>query len=217
MEIFDLFQFVAAAPSIVTAAGYIYCLYNEAYPYLLKIGFTQDSLEIRSGDIYHGDTGVPMKFTIITWAYVNDCKAAEKLLHLLFGDDRVNPRREFFGELTPLSQLFDIDKTIERIKKTEEMHIKVKTIFEFARACSGMSGLDTKKPPQSEVESLILDNEKGVCRKCKQKCGKTETICYKSMGCRSSERNVCECGRDAGRYKKCRPCHAQLQSVQNQA
>lgn len=73
----------------------IYVLTNEAMPGLVKIGQTTDNLETRIRQL-STHTGVPLPFECYFAAVVNDCTILERKLHLLFSEDRVNPRREFF-------------------------------------------------------------------------------------------------------------------------
>jgi Meiotically up-regulated gene 113 len=41
-------------------------------------------------------TSIPLPFTCFYACTVNDCHFVEKQLHDAFGDNRANPRREFF-------------------------------------------------------------------------------------------------------------------------
>ena len=76
----------------------IYILTNEAMPGLVKIGFTQDLTErLRS---LSAASGVPLPFECHYAAEVPDHVRVESLLHQLFAEHRVNPRREFF-QLNP--------------------------------------------------------------------------------------------------------------------
>lgn len=72
----------------------IYILTNEAMPGLVKIGFTQD-LTQRLRDL-SSSSGIPLPFECHYAAEVPDHVKVENLLHQLFSDQRVNPRREFF-------------------------------------------------------------------------------------------------------------------------
>ena len=75
---------------------YIYVLTNEAMPDLVKIGRTND-LNGRLRELYK--TGVPLPFECHYAVVVDDSAAAvdiERKLHLLFAENRINRRREFF-------------------------------------------------------------------------------------------------------------------------
>ncbi len=72
----------------------IYILTNEAMPGLVKIGFTQD-LTQRLRDL-STPSGVPLPFECHYAAEVPEHVKVEALLHQLFSDQRVNPKREFF-------------------------------------------------------------------------------------------------------------------------
>lgn len=73
----------------------IYVLTNEAMPGLVKIGFTNDSIESRIGQL-SAASGVPLPFECYFAAGVKDCGKLEKTLHQLFSESRLNPKREFF-------------------------------------------------------------------------------------------------------------------------
>jgi hypothetical protein len=77
-------------------AGVIYLMTNVAMPGMVKIGKTDsvNSLTARLRDLYN--TSVPLPFECHFAAEVDDADALERKLHNLFGEFRVNPRREFF-------------------------------------------------------------------------------------------------------------------------
>lgn len=64
-------------------------------PGYVKIGKTTTSLEQRIREL-SSSTSIPLPFTCFYACIVNDCDFVEKQLHEAFGDNRVNPRREFF-------------------------------------------------------------------------------------------------------------------------
>lgn len=76
-------------------ANIVYILTNEAMPDLIKIGLTTDSVETRMTQL-SSHSGVPFPFECYFAAEVEDCVKLEKLLHQLFSEARVNPKREFF-------------------------------------------------------------------------------------------------------------------------
>jgi len=73
----------------------VYVLTNEAMPGLVKIGFTTDSVESRIQQL-STHSGVPLRFECFYAAEIDDHVRVEKTLHQLFGDQRLNPKREFF-------------------------------------------------------------------------------------------------------------------------
>ena len=73
----------------------IYILINEAMPGYVKIGKTTTSLDQRIREL-SWSTSVPLPFTCYYACSVAKCDFVEKQLHEAFGDNRVNPRREFF-------------------------------------------------------------------------------------------------------------------------
>lgn len=73
----------------------VYVLTNEAMPGLVKIGLTTDSVENRAAQL-SAHSGVPLPFECYFAAEVGDASKIENILHQLFSEYRVNPRREFF-------------------------------------------------------------------------------------------------------------------------
>jgi len=73
----------------------VYVLTNEAMPGLVKIGLTADTVESRLTTLSSA-TGVPLPFECYFAAEVKDCIRLERILHQLFSESRINPRREFF-------------------------------------------------------------------------------------------------------------------------
>lgn len=73
----------------------IYVLTNEAMPGLVKIGLTGDSVENRIAQL-NAVPGVPLPFECYYAAEVDNMNRVESLLHGIFSDHRINPKREFF-------------------------------------------------------------------------------------------------------------------------
>ncbi len=61
----------------------------------MKIGKTTTSLEQRLREL-SSSTSIPLPFTCFYACIVENCDFVEKQLHNAFGDNRINPRREFF-------------------------------------------------------------------------------------------------------------------------
>lgn len=75
--------------------GIIYVLNNPAFPNLIKIGMTsREDIKSRMAELY--STGVPLPFECIYAAKVKNIEEVEKALHVAFGPNRINPKREFF-------------------------------------------------------------------------------------------------------------------------
>ncbi len=73
----------------------VYVLTNPAMPNLVKIGRTsQDDAGDRIAQLY--TTGVPFPFKLEFACKVENPDEVEEALHLAFGPQRVNPKREFF-------------------------------------------------------------------------------------------------------------------------
>ena len=73
----------------------VYVVTNPAMPGLVKIGYTlQEEAESRIAQLY--STGVPVPFEVAYAATVDNARLVEEALHIAFGPQRVNPKREFF-------------------------------------------------------------------------------------------------------------------------
>ena len=73
----------------------VYVLTNPAMPGLVKIGRTDNTdANCRIGQLY--TTGVPVPFTLEYACKVSNPDEVEKALHIAFGPQRINPKREFF-------------------------------------------------------------------------------------------------------------------------
>lgn len=135
----------------------IYVLTNEAMPGLVKIGLTNnDSVESRIAQL-SAHSGVPLPFECYFAAEVGDAGKAEKILHQLFSENRVNPKREFFRldpekvvlaislgqfkEVTPGQPEIDVEEqqALERVKarrpklRLEAIGIKPGDTLHFSR------------------------------------------------------------------------------------
>ena len=73
----------------------VYLVTNPAMPGLVKIGRTgRGDARARIGELY--STGVPVPFTLEYACRVKDGAEVERALHVAFGPQRLNVRREFF-------------------------------------------------------------------------------------------------------------------------
>lgn len=73
----------------------IYVLTNEAMPGYVKVGKTSNNLEQRVKEL-SSTTSIPLPFIVSYACTVKDSAFVERQLHEAFGDNRVNPKREFF-------------------------------------------------------------------------------------------------------------------------
>jgi hypothetical protein len=64
-------------------------------PGIVKIGLTTDSVEARLSSL-NSHSGVPLPFECFFAAEVDSCSRIERILHQLFSELRINPKREFF-------------------------------------------------------------------------------------------------------------------------
>ena len=72
----------------------VYILTNEAMPGLIKIGYTDNTIEKRMKELSR-HSGVPLPFTCY-YAVETDNKNLEKMIHEMFDDVRLSSSREFF-------------------------------------------------------------------------------------------------------------------------
>ena len=87
----------------VVVQGIVYVLSNPAMPGLVKIGMTsRDQLDDRVREL--SNTSVPAPFVVELWAWVEDARACERLLHGWLSGVRMNSRREFF--FVPVAAVF---------------------------------------------------------------------------------------------------------------
>ncbi|CAJ0720886.1 hypothetical protein LMG6871_04309 [Ralstonia edaphis] len=78
------------------SAGYLYILSNAFLaPGLLKIGFSMREPVVRANALSRS-TAIPGPFRVEFSMLVNDCKVAERRLHLLLREHRVDKNKEFF-------------------------------------------------------------------------------------------------------------------------
>ena len=88
--------------------GYVYCMSNPAMPGLLKIGYTERTVDERLQEA-NLSTWVPQVFLLEFAKFVKEPNAKEQVIHRILAADRVNPKREFF-RTTPekVRLLFDL-------------------------------------------------------------------------------------------------------------
>ena len=90
--------------------GWVYCMTNSCMLNIVKIGFTND-LDRRLKEANTHDTFRPPQPYKYEFAkLVLDHTVKEKKLHIILGNKRINPRKEFFTEssVEKIRQLFDL-------------------------------------------------------------------------------------------------------------
>lgn len=129
--------------------GIVYILTNPAMPNLIKIGMTsQEDIKFRMAQLY--TTGVPLPFECVYAARVTSYERVEKALHIAFGPDRLNPKREFF-EIDPaqaiaIIKLMEIDDVtpMVRLEKEQVDSVDIEAGEEYSR----------KKRPRFNFEEM---------------------------------------------------------------
>jgi hypothetical protein len=88
--------------------GYVYCMSNPAMPGLLKIGYTERTIDERLQEA-NLSTWVPQPFLLEFAKFVKQPNAKEQIIHRILAAERVNPRREFFrASVEPVRLLFEL-------------------------------------------------------------------------------------------------------------
>lgn len=105
--------------------GIVYVITNAAMPGLVKIGMTDDNdSRTRIAQLY--STGVPLPFDVHYACRVDNPDEVEQALHIAFGPQRINPKREFFRidmeqAIAVLRLLHKPDATSELVKQANEV------------------------------------------------------------------------------------------------
>lgn len=80
--------------------GFVYILYNEGMPGLLKIGYTNRAPNERAREL-SAPSGVPYDFQVLAYFEMEDAHEYEQKIHRDFCHTRPNPCREFFFVSAP--------------------------------------------------------------------------------------------------------------------
>ena len=119
----------------------VYVLTNPAMPGLVKIGKTTlDDATDRILQLY--TTGVPVPFKIEFACRASDELEVEKALHIAFGPQRINPKREFF-RIEP-EQAIAILKLLHSEDATDE--VKEKNSQVDAESAQAAESLRARRP-----------------------------------------------------------------------
>ena len=128
----------------------VYVLTNPAMPGLVKIGRTDNTdANIRIAQLY--TTGVPVPFTLEYACKVNNPDEVEKALHIAFGPQRTNPKREFFN-IEP-EQAIAILRLLNTEDATQEV-LGQKTEID-AESAQAAVALKAKRPNMNFIEMGI--------------------------------------------------------------
>ena len=137
----------------------IYVLTNRAMPGLVKIGRTDQSVEMRMRQL--DTTGVPLPFECFAAWEVPDGVAAERAIHIAFGDHRIRERREFFSlspdKPTAILRAFGLNDRTPRddvVEVAEDLRALEKARSRRPRFSFDMVGVNEG----DELESVFDDN-----------------------------------------------------------
>lgn len=130
----------------------VYVLTNPAMPGLVKIGRTDNAdANIRITQLY--TTGVPVPFTLEYACKVINPDEVEKALHIAFGPQRTNPKREFFN-IEP-EQAIAILRLLNTEDATQEV-LGQKTEID-AESTQAAAALKARRPNLNFTEMGIPD------------------------------------------------------------
>ena len=76
-------------------SGYVYLLSNISMPNIYKIGYTKRILSERVDELSRS-TSCPTNFEVVCFAEFENCVLAERDMHNIFSQYRVNDKKEFF-------------------------------------------------------------------------------------------------------------------------
>lgn len=131
--------------------GIVYILINPAIPNMIKVGMTTvEDVKLRMAQLY--TTGVPLPFECVYAAKVANHEKVEKALHIAFGPDRVNPKREFFE--IEATQAIAIIKLMEIEDVTPKVANEIEQVDEIDRE-AGEAYARKKRPRFSFAEMQI--------------------------------------------------------------
>ncbi len=123
----------------------VYVLINEAMPWYVKIGYTEQSLEDRVRGL--DTTWVPLPFEVFYAAEVADMYTVERLLHDAFRDKRVRKNREFF-EIAP-------EQVVSAIRLAELKNITPTT--DYVESFDDQKALDEARKKRENFNFKMVD------------------------------------------------------------
>ncbi len=128
----------------------VYVLTNPAMPNLVKIGkTTRSDVQQRMNELH--TSGVPLPFTCVIAVEVEDCSEVETALHIAFGPNRINPKREFF-EIDP-EQAIAVLKVLSSKDVTPLVNTDLNRNVTDAERASTVKG--NRRPPLNYEEMGI--------------------------------------------------------------
>lgn len=154
---------------------------------IIKIGKTIRSSEMRAGELSN-HTGVPLNFYVAFEEFVSDCDVAERIIHLVLQNYRVNPSREFFkmplkkaietiskaaslielnivsgSDESQIQEVFSLESEKEEIVSRNIVEFKEDSLPQPQTLQPEMQGEKTytTEPPNRKIQLELLRNPKG--------------------------------------------------------
>jgi hypothetical protein len=140
-------------------SGYLYCFENECMPGLLKIGYTDRTVEERLKEANASGTfGPPSDYSVVFAKLVNNPKQKESIMHTLLKKYRKNPKKEFFAITKEyVKLLFDLLEgewwIEEEFNEEQEDDSSTKILHEFLNDHIFPS---TSSPPSAPITTKLL-------------------------------------------------------------
>lgn len=115
--------------------GFVYILYNEGMPGLLKIGYTNRAPNERAREL-SAPSGVPHDFEVLAYFEIEDARDYEQKIHADFAHLRPNPYREFFFVSAP--ELQQITNCLMAVSDTQYASARLLKRHQYACISAGL-------------------------------------------------------------------------------
>lgn len=142
-------------PTIRT--GHVYILANSSMPGLLKVGFTENSVQDRMAQL--NTTGVPSPFELVHSVEVDDPHKVEANIHESLAHSRLDKGREFF-RISRETAIAVVDE------KSEPFATRLRA--ERVRRNAELSRLRAERLRQAEEEYKRLEPQRIAAKKAKE-------------------------------------------------
>ena len=137
----------------------VYVLTNPAMPGLVKIGMSaQSNTGERLAQLY--TTGVPVPFELQFACRVTNPEQVESALHIAFGPQRINPRREFFRidpeQAIAILRLLHTEETTNEVaaEPTGIDDVSIAAAMKFAKS-TGITGCWTDDGAETRCGNIL--------------------------------------------------------------
>ena len=146
-------------------AGFVYIMSNPAFPDLIKIGkSTRDPTVERVKEL--NQTGVPEKFKVEYYAFVEDEDYLERAVHTRFDQHRPNKSREFFKVecLEAIEAIRNLSLIRAQIKYEEVFYVSQERLAEIRRAQDERDRIQAEYLEEEKAERLAQEAKDAAAR-----------------------------------------------------